>query len=63
MAFGDERVLLKGIRGKIGKQLVIKQYADKIVIARYPSMPTRKQVSPKKGETKTSLKMPSIMQS
>jgi hypothetical protein len=38
---------LQGISGKLGKQLVFKQYGDKIVVTSYPDMsgikPSRKQ--------------------
>ena len=36
MAKGNASLLLSGISGQIGKQIVVKQYADKTVIAAYP---------------------------
>jgi hypothetical protein len=38
MARGTHSPLLKGISGQLGKQLVVKQYGDKIVLAKYPDM-------------------------
>ena len=49
MARGNDSLFLKNISGRIGKQVVIKQYADKIVIAAYPGKPHR-------GRPKTELK-------
>ena len=42
MAKGNGNLLLKNISGHIGKELVIKQYGNKTVIARYPNMPKHK---------------------
>ena len=42
MAKVESSVLLQHIRGKIGKQVVIKQYADKTVITAYPQTVRRK---------------------
>jgi len=40
--------LLSTLSGQIGKEIVIKQYADKVVVSRYPDMsrvkPTERQV-------------------
>jgi hypothetical protein len=30
--------LLKGLRGALGKQLVVKQWRDKVVVTKYPDM-------------------------
>ena len=35
-------LLLKHLSGQLGKQLVIKQYTDKTVVAKYPDMSSRK---------------------
>ena len=43
MAKGNGNILLQNIRGRIGKELVIKQYANGIVIAKYPRIPSRKR--------------------
>ena len=49
MARLAKNAALKGISGKLGKQLVFKQYGDKTVITLYPDMsrvkPSRKQKS------------------
>jgi hypothetical protein len=37
-----ENILLKNASGHIGRQLVIKQYGDKTVLAKYPDMSRRK---------------------
>jgi hypothetical protein len=42
----SENILLKKLSGHIGRQLVVKQYGDKTVIASYPDMSNRK-LSPK----------------
>lgn len=42
MAIGKGNLVLQHISGMIGKNLVIKQYKDKIVIATYPWTPKRK---------------------
>lgn len=42
MAKANGNLLLKNFRGQIGKQLVVKQYKDKIVITSYPDMPKDK---------------------
>lgn len=42
MAHGNGNFLLKGIRGNLGKQLVIKQYGTRMVISMYPRMPKKK---------------------
>ncbi|HMK03550.1 MAG TPA: hypothetical protein VK489_05140 [Ferruginibacter sp.] len=42
MAKENEALLLKDIRGHIGKQIVVKQYADKTVVTKFPSMPKHK---------------------
>ena len=42
MAIGKGNLVLQNISGAIGKNLVIKQYADKIVISTYPWIPKRK---------------------
>jgi hypothetical protein len=39
MAKGTGNLLLQNISGKLGKELVIKQYHNKTVIARYPYIP------------------------
>ena len=39
MAKGKANPLLKGISGKIGKEFILKQYADKTVVTKYPVMP------------------------
>jgi hypothetical protein len=38
MAQSTTSVLLHSMRGKIGKQIVVKQYGNKIVITAYPDM-------------------------
>jgi hypothetical protein len=38
MAIVDKNMLLRGIRGAIGKEIVIKQYGKKTVVTRYPDM-------------------------
>jgi len=38
MARTNPEGLLKNVSGKIGDQIVVKQYADKIVISKYPDM-------------------------
>jgi hypothetical protein len=47
MARAGKNSALNAISGQLGKQLVIKQYSDKIVISQYPDMsgikPSRKQ--------------------
>ena len=44
----SENILLKKLSGQIGRQLVIKQYGDKTVVCKYPTIkkrkPTRKQL-------------------
>ena len=42
MARGDGNLILQNMRGSIGKELVVKQYADKIVLAKYPRNSRRK---------------------
>lgn len=42
----SKNILLKKLSGHIGRQLVIKQYGDKTIIAKYPDMSHRK-LSPK----------------
>jgi hypothetical protein len=42
MAHGKGNFLLQGIRGNIGKEIVIKQYAGNTVIGRFPRMPEKK---------------------
>ena len=37
-----ENSLLKELKGALGKQLVVKQYADKTVVTKYPHMRKRK---------------------
>ena len=48
MARGDGNILLKGIKGRIGKELVIKHYGDTIVIAKYPRETKHKPTNLKK---------------
>jgi hypothetical protein len=38
MARVKRNSVLKALQGSIGKELVFKQYADKVVITRYPDM-------------------------
>jgi hypothetical protein len=38
----SENILLHKLSGHIGRQLVVKQYGDKTVIAKYPDMSNRK---------------------
>ena len=38
MAKGDNSILLRQVRGQIGKQIVVKHYGKKIVITSYPDM-------------------------
>ncbi len=38
MARVSGNFILKGMRGKIGKELVIKQYGSKTVVTKYPDM-------------------------
>ena len=42
MAHGKGNFLLKGMRGNIGKELVIKQYASGTVIGLFPRKPKKK---------------------
>lgn len=48
MARLQNNSLLQGLRGTIGKELVFKQYANKVVVSKYPDMsrvkPSEKQV-------------------
>ncbi|MCE3282064.1 MAG: hypothetical protein K0Q66_801 [Chitinophagaceae bacterium] len=52
MARADDHPLLQGFSGQIGKLMVVKQYKNKMVIARYPRMdqvkPTKKQTDRRK---------------
>lgn len=48
MARTETNALLKGFRGAIGKQIVVKQYGDKIVIAKYPDMKGKKPTANQK---------------
>ncbi len=43
MAKVQGNLLLENISGKIGRQLVIKQYRNKTVIAVYPNKPVRRE--------------------
>lgn len=45
----SDNILLKQVRGTLGKQLVIKQYGDKTVLSAYPDMSSRK-LTPKQIE-------------
>jgi hypothetical protein len=38
MAQTSSNIILEGLRGQIGKQLVVKQYGRKTVISAYPDM-------------------------
>ena len=38
MARSTNNELLKGLKGQLGKELVIKQYGDKIVVSSFPNM-------------------------
>ena len=38
MARLKQNSLLSALRGTIGKEIVIKQYADKVVVSKYPDM-------------------------
>lgn len=38
MAQSNASILLKQLRGQIGKQIVVKQYGEKTVITAYPDM-------------------------
>ncbi len=38
----SENILLKMLRGQIGKQLVIKQWGNKTIVTSYPDMSNRK---------------------
>src|SRR4051794_5037700 len=38
MASIDKHHLLRDLKGSLGKQLVVKQYTDKIVVTRHPDM-------------------------
>lgn len=38
MAYSERSLLLRHVRGQIGKQIVIKQYGTKTVITAYPNM-------------------------
>lgn len=38
MATTTNNILLKGLRGAIGKEIVIKQYGKKTVVTKYPDM-------------------------
>lgn len=38
MAYYKNNILLEGASGKIGKQIVVKNYADKTVVSKYPDM-------------------------
>ena len=38
----SKNFLLKGVRGTINKQIVIRDYGDKVVISGYPDMDKRK---------------------
>lgn len=38
MAKGTGNMLLQGIAGKLGKEMVVKHYGDKVVLAKYPNM-------------------------
>jgi hypothetical protein len=42
-------LLLKNLRGRIGKELVVRQYGEKTVISKYPDMNNR-VLSPKQVE-------------
>ncbi|MDI9364315.1 MAG: hypothetical protein QM541_05145 [Flavobacterium sp.] len=46
MATTQNNILLHGMSGHLGKQLVVKQYATKTVISKYPDM-TNVKPSPK----------------
>ena len=48
MASGERNLLLQNMRGGLAKQLVVKQYANKIVLAKYPRKYKRKQTQLKK---------------
>ena len=45
--------LLAGISGHIGKEIVIKQYADKVVVSKYPDMSKVKASAGQKKSRKT----------
>jgi len=38
MAYSNTSIILDKVRGAIGKQIVVKQYGNKTVIAAYPDM-------------------------
>ena len=46
MATSNNNIFLKGVSGKLGGQLIVKNYGDKTVLSKYPDMSKRK-LSPK----------------
>jgi hypothetical protein len=52
-------ILLKQLKGTLGKQVVIKQYGDKTVVTNYPDMSNRK-LSAKQIEANEQMKMANI---
>ena len=53
MASSNNSLLLRKMRGQIGKQIVVKQYGNKTVITKYPDMsgikPSKLQKVKRKG--------------
>ena len=39
MANANENLILKNVRGQIGKQFIVKQYRGKTILTAYPNMP------------------------
>lgn len=42
MAIGNNNLILQALSGKLGNQLVIKNYSGKVVVCKYPDMSKRK---------------------
>ena len=42
MANANENLILKNVRGQIGKQFIVKQYRGKTILTAYPNMPKDK---------------------
>ncbi|MGE5107393.1 MAG: hypothetical protein ACM3H8_07605 [Sphingobacteriales bacterium] len=50
MARANNSLLLHKVRGKIGDQIVVKQYGKKTVISKYPDMSSVKPSKPQKKQ-------------
>lgn len=63
MAQSTSSLLLRNMRGQIGKQFIVKQYGKKTVITKYPDMSHVKSSKAQKANQKTFAKAVAYAQS